>query len=190
MLRLGKLIPRIPLVLPVVFAKPGQLRLRTAMLLCWFALLSAEACRADALARYVGHWEGTRTYNLPRLQGTESFQMTVSRFRKQGLKVESVIQRPGWPVVQTREVFYPRGTMKGVSGVVDQIHSVSDGRWTSKKSRLRWNWKMYYSNLEEWTKQSTTWRIDADGRLRELRVVPKQRNSGAGRITAVASKVR
>jgi len=164
-------------------------RWRALLLFFLCAWWPTETVWADGLARYVGRWEGSRTYNLPGLQGTETFQMTVSRFRKRGLKVESVIQRPGWPVVQTREFFFPRGTMKGVSGAVDQIHSVSDGRWTSKKGRLRWNWKMYYSNLE-WTKQSTTWRIDADGRLRELRVVPKQRNSGAGRITAVASKVR
>lgn len=138
---------------------------------------------ADSLSRFVGTWAGSRTYNLPDLKGKESFSMTVSRFRKSGLKYEATINRPGWDPVYHKEFFYPGGDLIGVSGKIGgEIYDVRAGRWKISRGKLLWDWYMYYSMLGDRQKNKTTWSIDSCGRLSELRTV------GGGRVTATAKK--
>jgi hypothetical protein len=151
-------------------------------------VLSAKSVQADPVAGFLGKWEGTRSYNLPGLKGTETFTLTVKRFQKRGFAVEAVIKRPGWDTVYQTEVFYPNGDVVGGSGKKGVVYDARYGRWKVRKDKIVWNWKMYYDDLREWTKSTTTWSLDSRGRLREVRVVPNQKNSGAGRVTALASK--
>jgi hypothetical protein len=149
---------------------------------------ACEATQADTVSRFIGKWEGTRTYSLPGLKETETFTITVKRFERRGFIVDSVIKRPGWSTIYQTEVFYPNGDVVGASGPKGNVYDMRHGRWKVRKGKIVWDWKMYYANLREWTKSSTTWSLDPRGRLREVRVVPKQKNSGAGRVTALAGK--
>jgi hypothetical protein len=151
-------------------------------------LLCVEATQADAISRFLGKWEGTRTYNLSGLKGKETFTITVKRFEQRGFTVDAVIKRPGCDTVYQTEVFYPNGDVVGASGRKGTFYDMRHGRWKVRKGKIVWDWKTYYANLREWTKSSTTWSLDPRGRLREVRVVPKQKNSGAGRVTALAGR--
>lgn len=164
---------------------------RFSFVLLWLCCVSsiAEASRADALMPYLGRWEGTRAYNLGDLEGTETFTMNVTRFRKRGLKVSSVITRPGWDEIRVTEYFFPSGKMMGKSGTRSTVYDVRSGSWQVRRGKVVWRWKMFFDGLREWTKSSTTWYIDTQGQLREVRVVPRQKNSRGGRVTAVADRV-
>jgi hypothetical protein len=150
--------------------------------------LSCEVSHADAISRFIGTWTGTRTYNLPGLKGTETFTMTVKRFERNGFTFDAVITRPGWDKTLATGVFYPNGEFVGGSGKAGTVYEMSCGRWKIVKNKIHWDWKMYYANLREWTKSTTTWSIDSKGRLNEVRVVPKQKNAGAGRVTAISKR--
>ena len=153
-----------------------------------FLLLSsllALDSQASGLSRFVGSWAGLRSYNLPTLKGTEKFTMSVSRFQKTGLKYEAKIDRPGWDQVYHNEFFYPGGDLIGVSGKIGgSIYDVRVGRWKMNGGSLTWDWYMYYSMLGDRQKNKTTWSIDSQGRLKELRTV------GGGRVTATANRKR
>lgn len=147
-------------------------------------VLSCEVSQADTISRFIGTWTGTRTYNLPGMKGSETFTMTVERFQRRGFSFDAVITRPGWDKIHATGVFYPNGEFVGGSGKAGTVYEMSCGRWKIVNNKIKWDWKSYYANLREWTKASTTWTIDSSGRLIEVRVVPKQKNAGAGRITA------
>ena len=151
-------------------------------------VLFVEAAEADTISRFLGKWEGTRTYNLPGLKGKETFTITVKRFEQRGFTVDAVIKRPGWGTLWQTEVFYPNGDVVGASGQKGTTYDMRHGRWKVRKGKIVWDWKMYYANLREQTKSSTTWSLDSRGRLTEVRTVPKQKNAGAGRVTALAGK--
>jgi hypothetical protein len=160
-----------------------QVKKLVSLAVLLFLLLPLDSY-ADGVSRFVGTWNGSRTYNLPNLKGTENFSMKVSRFQRTGLKYEATITRPGWDPVYHKEFFYPGGDIIGVSGKIGgSIYDVRAGRWKISGGKLIWDWYMYYSMLGDRQKNNTTWSIDSRGRLKELRTV------GGGRITATAKNV-
>lgn len=162
---------------------------RVILLVAFGGLLWQSSHAADALELYLGRWEGVRDYQLKGLAGRETFTMEVTRFRKTGLKMTSEIARSGWDRIYVTEFFYPRGRMAGRSGYINEIHDLRSGNWQIRRGKIFWRWKMRYDGLREWTKSSTTWSIDAQGRLQEVRFVPKQKNSRGGRVTATATRM-
>jgi hypothetical protein len=161
---------------------------KVAMLMLLGLLLLPVDTHANRLSHFLGTWTGSRTYDLPELKGTETFTMRVETFQKTGLKVESLINRPGWDQVYSLEVFYPGGDQIGPSGKQgtsgDWIaYDFRSGRWRVSGKRLTWNWFMYFAQLGERAKNTTTWSIDSKGMLQEVRT------TGGGKITATATKV-